>query len=69
MEIPNPSGLRLSFEHDLKKLELALHAITDAFQDGAKTVAITTTSSSLPRYLKPSLIEKHFRRHKYSRDV
>ncbi|MBA3237178.1 MAG: NACHT domain-containing protein [Parachlamydiaceae bacterium] len=59
LEIPNQSGLRLGFGRNLENLELGLYAITDdRFQGGEETVAITTCSSSIPRYLKPFFIKK-----------
>ncbi len=58
LEIPNQSGLRLCFKLSFNKLEQALLAITDESPKGGKTVAITTTVSAIPRYLKSSIIER-----------
>jgi predicted RNA-binding protein (virulence factor B family) len=58
LDIPNQSGLRLAFNRELKELEAAFHGTTDKFPDGNETVAITTPSSPIPRYLKIPLIEE-----------
>ncbi|MBA2369617.1 MAG: hypothetical protein H0V82_11420 [Candidatus Protochlamydia sp.] len=60
LNVPSDSGMRLSFDCRLKKLEAGLSEMTTKLHDtheGYKTIAITLPSLPLrPRYLKPSLI-------------
>lgn len=56
LKVPNNSGLCLAFTYDIKKLEEGLSAITNKLHLENELIAITTTSTSLPRYLKFDLI-------------
>ncbi|MBA2369615.1 MAG: DUF4116 domain-containing protein [Candidatus Protochlamydia sp.] len=59
MNIPNLSGLRLSFSRELKYLEAAFNKISDKLQEGKASVAMTCSASPLiPRYLKSLVVEK-----------
>ncbi len=57
IEIPNQSGLRLSFGIGFNKLVQAIFAITDEFPEGEEMVVITTGIFEKPRYLKRTLFE------------
>lgn len=58
LNVPNKSGLRLDFGRNLKKLEIGLNEMTTKLHDNGQTVSVTLPSSSLPRYLKPSLLNQ-----------